>query len=123
MTVYIKCKSCSTLNYERDDDGIFAYSVPRFRFMSLYADGKGGKLTTKELIFECNDIYLNFSTSSYGYLKIRILDTEGKEYYSSEEIYGNSLSRELHIEGLNGKCGRMEIELYEANLYAIGRKM
>ena len=113
----------STLNYERDDDGIFAYSVPRFRFMSLYADGKGGKLTTKELKFECNDIYLNFSTSSYGYLKVRILDTEGKEYYSSEEIYGNSLSRELHIEGLNGKCGRMEIELYEANLYAIGSKM
>ena len=32
-------------------------------------------------------------------------------------------ARELHIEGLNGKCGRMEIELYEANLYAIGRKM
>ena len=110
-------------NYMWEDDGIFAYAVPRFRFMSLYADGKGGKLTTKELRFESDDIYLNFSTSAYGYVKVKIAGSDGSEIFLSGELYGNELSRRLSVEGLSGKTGRMEIELCEADLYAIGSDM
>ena len=110
-------------NYMWDDDGIFAYAVPRFRFMSLYADGRGGMMTTKELAFESDDIYINFSTSAYGYVKVKIIDDDGKEIYVSDELFGNYISRRLHADGLAGKTGRMEIELCEADIYAIGSDM
>lgn len=110
-------------NYMWDDDGIFAYAVPRFRFMSLFADGRGGLLRTKELHFESDDIYLNFSTSAYGCVGVRITDTDDGELFVSDEIYGNDLSRRLHVEGLGGKSGRLEITLREADLYALGAAM
>ena len=110
-------------NYMWDDDGIFAYAVPRFRFMSLWADGRGGLLRTKELRFESDDLFLNFSTSAYGCVKVRIVDSEGEELFVSDELYGNDLSRPLHVDGLAGRTGRMEITLREADLYALGAAM
>ena len=109
-------------NYMWDDDGIFAYSVPRFRFMSLYAGGNGGRLTTKELSFVSDDIFLNFSTSAYGYVKVKIVGTDGV-IFTSDELFGNDISRLLHIDGLTGRNGHMEIELCEADLYALGSDM
>ncbi len=110
-------------NYMWEDDGIWTYAVPRFRFLSLYADGRGGVLKTKELFFETDDVYLNFATSAYGYLKVKILDSDGNGIHVSEELFGNDLSRRLHVEGLAGKSGRMEIEFREADLYAMGSDM
>ena len=110
-------------NYMWDDDGIYAYAVPRFRFVSLWADGKGGLLTTKELHFESDEFFLNFATSAYGFVKVKILDPDGNELFASEELYGNDLSRRLHFDGLAGRSGRMEIEIREADLYALGSSM
>ncbi len=113
----------TTQRYEWEDDGIWAYAVPRYRFISLYAEGDGGSFTTKDLEFETDDIYLNFSTSAYGYVKVTVLDEDGKEFYKSDEQYGNEISRKLTIEGLKGKKGKLVIELSEAHLYAIGSDM
>ena len=110
-------------NYMWDDDGIWAYSIPKYRFLSLYADEDGGFFTTKQLQFTADDIYLNYSTSAYGYVKVTVLDETGSEIFASGEIYGNELSHGLHVEGLAGKCGTMRIELKEAHLYAIGSAM
>jgi len=110
-------------NYRWDDDGIWAYSIPLYRFMSLYADGDGGSFTTKPLHFVSDDIFLNYDTSAYGYVKVTVLDEEGTELFRSEEIYGNEISHRLHAENLSGKTGTMRIELKEANLYALGSNM
>ena len=106
-----------------DDDGIWAYSIPKYRFLSLYADEDGGSFTTKPLRFETDDIYLNYSTSAYGYIKVTILDDCGSVLFVSDEIYGNELSHKLSVEGLAGKTGTMRIELKEAHLYALGSNM
>ena len=110
-------------NYMWDDDGIWAYAVPRFRFLSLYADGKGGALETKELAFESDDIFLNFATSAYGFIRVKILGPEGEPVFVSDELFGNDLSRRVHVDGLSGTRGRMEIEIREADLYAMGSEM
>ncbi len=110
-------------NYMWDDDGIWAYSIPRYRFMSLYADSAGGTVLTKTLSFLTDDIYLNFSTSAFGYVIVKVLDQDGNDIYCSEELFGNELSRPLHIDGLTGQAGRLQIELKEAHLYAIGSTM
>ena len=76
-----------------------------------------------ELHFETNDIYLNYSTSVYGYIKVTILDDRNNELFISDEIYGNELSHKLSVEGLTGRTGTMRIELKEAHLYALGSNM
>ena len=110
-------------NYRWEDDGLWAYSIPRYRFLSLYADGNGGTVLTKPLSFQTDDLYLNFATSAYGKVVVHVLDMDGTDIYTSEELYGNELSSSLHIEGLAGKVGRLYIELQEAHLYAIGSSM
>ena len=110
-------------NYLWDDAGIYVYSVPKYRFLSLYADEDGGQLLTKELLFTSDDIFLNYATSAYGYVMITVLDEQGNEVFKSEEIFGNELSYKLHIEGLAGKTGRIKIALHAAHLYALGSSM
>ena len=110
-------------NYRWEDCGIWAYSVPKYRFMSLYADSTEGQMVTKLLAFDSDDIYLNFSTSACGYVVVQVLDEDGNVRYISDELYGNEISAPLHIEGLKGTVGRMVFRLKEANLYAIGSDM
>lgn len=110
-------------NYMWDDDGIWAYSIPKYRFLSLYADEDGGFFTTKPLKFESDEIHLNYSASAYGYIRVTILDEENNEIFVSDEIYGNELSHRLTVDGLTGKIGAMRIELKEAHLYAMGSAM
>ena len=107
-------------HYMWDDGGIYAYRLPRHRFISVYADNDGGSITTKPMVFESEDIYLNYSTSAYGYVKLRILNDAGEELFASGEIFGNELNRKLHIDGIVGKCGRILLEMKEADVYAIG---
>ena len=110
-------------NYMWEDGGIWAYSVPKFRFTSLYADGSGGSFATKPLEFVSDDIYLNFSTSAYGYVKVKVFSQDGTGLFDSGEVFGNELSHRLHIDGLAGKTGYLTVDLNEAHLYAIGSDM
>ncbi len=110
-------------HYMWDDGGIWAYSVPKYRLMSLYADGDGGSFITKPLHFESDTISLNYRTSAYGYVRVTVRDMDGNAIYTSDEIYGNELSHTLTVEGLTGKDGTLFVELKEAHLYAIGADM
>ena len=110
-------------NYMWEDHGIWAYSVPKLRLMSLFADDRGGKMTSKLLQFEQDFIHINFSTSAYGSIKIKILDENGNLRFESPELYGNEISRRLHFEGLKNTVGRLVLEMNEANVYAIGSNM
>lgn len=110
-------------HYAWDDCGIWAYSVPKYRFMSLYADGDGGSFITKPLHFESDTISLNYATSAYGSVRVTVRDLDGNTLFASDEIYGNELSYPLTFEGLTGKEGTLLIEMKEAHLYAIGAKM
>ena len=108
-------------NYMWEDGGIWVYSVPRYRLACLYADGSDGRFTTPALAFETDDIHLNFATSAYGSVQVRVRSDSGAE--RCEELYGNELSCPLHIEGLSGTTGTLEITLREARLYAMGADM
>lgn len=110
-------------HYMWDDCGIWVYSVPKYRLMSLYADGEGGSFVTKPLHFESDTISFNYATSAYGYLRVHVRDTNGKTVYTSDELYGNELSDTLTIPGLAGTDGTLFIEMKEAHLYALGADM
>ncbi|MBE6892070.1 MAG: hypothetical protein E7481_08630 [Ruminococcaceae bacterium] len=110
-------------NYMWDDDGLWAYSVPKYRLMSAYADGNGGTVTTKQLKFVSDDIFINYKTSAYGYVKLSFVDEQDNVIAETEELYGNELSEKIHVDGLVGKKGKIKIELCEAHIYAIGCDM
>ena len=110
-------------NYMWEDAGIYVYSVPKYRFISLYADEAGGQVLTKELFCTSDELYLNYVTSAYGYVKVTVINEKGEDFYISDEIFGNELSYKLHIEGLKGTKGRLKIELSAAYLYAMGSCM
>lgn len=110
-------------NYMWEDDGIWVYSIPKYRFLSLYADNRSGCITTKPLHFVSDDLFLNYSTSAYGHIRITVTDMDGRELFQSDKIYGNELSHKLHIENLSGSFGTLKIELKEAHLYAMGSAM
>lgn len=113
----------TTLHYDWDDHGIYLLSVPRYRFLSLYADAAGGSFTTKELSFTTDTIHLNYSTSAFGSVMVQVLDQDGMVRYTSPEIYGNELSYPLTIPGLAGTTGTLRFVLKEAHVYAIGSDM
>ncbi len=110
-------------NYMWDDDGIWVYALPKYRLMSLYADGDGGSFRTKPLRFLTDEFFLNYATSAYGYVKVTLYDEAGTELYDSGEIFGNELSHRICCEGLTNRIGSMKVELKEAHLYALGSRM
>jgi len=110
-------------HYMWEDHGIWAYSVPRYRFVSLSAGYDGGIIETKDLEFLSDDFYINYSTSAYGSIVIRVVDEFGNFIAKTDEIYGNELSHKVHFEGIKGRHGRLIIEMNDAKLYAIGADM
>lgn len=112
-----------TKNYEWDDGGIWAYSVPKFRLMSLFADDRGGKIVTKPVHFEQDFIHLNFATSACGSVKVKVLDENGNLRFESDELFGNYISARVRFAGLENTVGRIVLELSDAHIYAIGSSM
>ncbi|MBE6613309.1 MAG: hypothetical protein E7632_12545 [Ruminococcaceae bacterium] len=110
-------------HYMWDDCGIWVYSIPRYRFMSVGAGWNGGRIVTKELAFETDTVHLNYQTSVYGSIRVKALNAEGQIVGDSGEIFGNELSRPVTLAGIAGTCGRLVIELCDAKLYAIGGAM
>jgi len=110
-------------NYMWNDESLWTYSVPRYRFMYLYADGSGGTVLTKPLYFQSDDIYLNYATSAYGSVVVTVLNDDGSIRFTSEEIFGNEFSHRVHVEGLKNTTGRLYLTLKEARVYAIGSDM
>lgn len=93
-------------------------------FFSWRCDAKIGKVVTKPIIFEGNQLSINFSTSAYGSVRIRILDEAGVpiEGYDSGNHFGDSVDREVpfakSLEKLAGKAVRLEITMSDADLYS-----
>jgi len=110
-------------NYVCDDDGIWCYSVPRYRFASVYAGYFGGSFTTKPLHFETDTFYMNYSTAAYGDVQVTVYDADGNVLGVTDKIYGNELSRPLTFDGIAGRDGYLKITLRDAHVYALGGKM
>ena len=98
------------------------YRMRRDGFVSLHAPSKARAVVTKDFILDGNRLLANLSTSARGYVKFKLV-SEGEEYESCE-YFGNSVNKSIVFHGidiskLSGKVCRLEIELFEADLYAI----
>ena len=100
------------------------YSIRLDGFFSWRCDYKPGKVVTKPFVFEGDKLSVNFATSVFGYIQIRLTDAEGTmlEGYDSGKLFGNSVDRPVEFEkslrALSGKEVRMEITMSDADLYS-----
>lgn len=121
-----------TEKYRWYDGGIVRYTIPKYRFSSVYSDIYGGEFITKKDILSNESLYINYNTSAYGSISLALLNDnnqiiEGYSYEDCGEIYGNELEYEVLWGGksinalnLSGEPIKIAIKLKDAYLYAMG---
>ena len=99
-------------------------------FVSVHADGKGGDLITRPLIFEGSELVLNVATSAAGSVAVEIQDegsralpgyalSECSEFYGDEIEYVVRWARGPEVSGLIGRPVRLRFSMRDADLYSI----
>ena len=100
------------------------YSIRLDGFYSWNAKRSGGKVLTKPVKFDGTRLSVNFRTSAFGSLRIRICDENGAliEGYDSKNLFGDSVDRPVDFEKelslLSGKPVCLEISLSDCDLYS-----
>jgi hypothetical protein len=124
MSVYVN------QDYAQPTAHLHRYTMRIDGFMSLRASYEGGEITTKPFRFTGNTLNLNFSTSAAGFIKVEILDPEGKriegfELENSKELIGNEIERSVTWQGnpdlakLMDKPVRLRFVMKDADLYSM----
>ena len=100
-------------------------------FVSINAGYGGGEMTTKSLQFAGENLYLNYSTSAAGFIKVELQDSKGKFIggYSigdSPEIFGDKCEglvkwkngTNLPIESIKSGDVKLRFVLKDADIYS-----
>ena len=106
------------------------YTLRLDGFVSVKAPRDGGELLTKPLIFDGDQLELNFSTSAAGSLRVEIQEENGTpipgfSLADCPEIFGDTVARKVvwnnhpDLSKLAGKPVRLRFELKDADLYSI----
>ena len=99
-------------------------------FVSVRAPLSGGEFVTKSLIFSGEELFINFSTSAAGSIRVEIQDfkgnpIEGFGVADSAEIYGDEIEYRVTWKGksdlskLAGRAVRLRFVLRDADLYSL----
>ncbi len=114
----------------RDDSRrIRRYTIRLDGFVSLNAPYAGGQMTTKPLIFDGEQLSLNYATSAAGSLKVEIQDANGTPIpgftlADAAELFGDSTDQiaswknGTDVSKLAGKPVRLNFELQDGDLYS-----
>ena len=99
-------------------------------FASVRAGGEPGQILTKPLRFVGDDLYVNYSTSAGGSLKIEIQDTAGVpipgfSLSDCKELVGDAIEQKViwskgkSLSAIAGKPVRLRMVLIDADLFAL----
>ena len=105
-------------------------------FVSAHADYTGGDLITKPLVFEGENLVLNYATSALGSIRIEIQDQDGHllpgfSLQESPVIFGDQIEREVDwkrpasrtdrgpLSRLAGRPVRLRFVIKDADLYSL----
>jgi hypothetical protein len=105
------------------------YSLRPDGFVSVQADYELGELVTRPVRFSGNRLFINYSTSAVGTLRVELQDTDGQPisgFTLAEcvEIYGDRIDGEVRwasggdLTPLKGRTIRLRFVLGDADLYA-----
>ena len=105
------------------------YTLRPDGFVSVQAGYEGGEFLTRPLLFEGDELELNFSTSAVGSVRVEIQDAEGRALpgYGLEdcpEIFGDEIEGVVRWDGgrglssLAGRPVRLRFAVKDADIYA-----
>jgi hypothetical protein len=117
-------------NYAQPSAHVRRYAIRVDGFVSVQAAYDGGAMTTRALIFEGRNLFLNFATSAAGSIRVEIRDTRGRPIPGfglddCQDIIGNDTDRKVtwrndpNLEALNGQPVVLHFEMADADLYAL----
>ncbi len=117
-------------DYAQPTAHLHRYSLRIDGFVSVNAPYKGGSLTTKPLRFGGDTLFLNFSTSAAGSVRVEIQDAGGRplpgfSLQECREIIGNEIAKPVtwisgkNLATLKGKTVRLRFVMKDADLYSI----
>lgn len=97
------------------------YSIRQDGFASFKAPYSGAKIVTKHIIFDGNELSINFRTSAAGNIRIKITDESGNSTQTIE-IFGNNVDRRMSFDKplseFAGKEVIIEFDMVDAELYS-----
>jgi len=116
-------------HYAQPTSHVTRYSLRLDGFVSVSASYDGGELLTKPIIFQGNELEVNFETSAAGGLKVEIQNADAPPVpgYSLEEcpeMIGNEISRKViwkngsDVSELAGRPIRLRFVMKDADLYS-----
>ncbi len=105
------------------------YTIRIDGFVSINAPLSGGELVTKPLVFDGEEMVINFSSSAAGGIKVEIQDKsgnpiEGFTLSDCSPVFGDSIERKVNWKGspnlakLAGKPVRLRFICNDADLYS-----
>lgn len=104
---------------------VVRYAMRTDGFCSRKGDYDGKRYITKPFLFDGDKLYVNFSTSGVGYIRITLEDAEGHpvEGFDSGILFGDSIDRpvdfpDADLNTLRGKPVRMNVILCDADLFS-----
>ncbi len=124
MSVYVN------QNYAQWTANLHRYSMRIDGFVSVNAPYKGGEMTTKPFTFRGDKLYVNFSTSAPGEIKVEIQDKTGRPIpgFTINDVHpliGNEIDREVvwgnneNLKKLEGKTVRLKFVMKDADIYSL----
>jgi len=105
------------------------YALRLDGFVSVHAPLSGGELVTRPLVFQGDELHLNFATSAAGSVRVELQDAQGKPLpgFSLQECYelfGDTVDRAVRwksgaaVSRLAGQVVRVRFHLRDAHLYS-----
>ncbi|NOY76705.1 MAG: hypothetical protein GXO76_02415 [Calditrichaeota bacterium] len=118
-----------TQDYAQPGAHLHRYTLRIDGFTSINAPYKGGEMITRPFRFTGDSLLINFSTSAAGFIKVEILDENGRkikgfELKNATEMIGNEIERAVTWRGnpdlakLNGTPVRLRFVMKDADLYS-----
>lgn len=106
------------------------YSLRLDGFASVHASYEGGEMITRPIIFQGDELHLNFATSAAGGIRVEIQDAQGQPIPGftldeAQEMIGNEIQRAVRwehgtdVSSLAGRPVRLRFVMQDADLYAM----
>ena len=102
------------------------YEIRKDGFACMMAGGEEEILTTVPLVFSGNTLHLNFATSAFGSIFVRVLDEDGNALgEESIEVFGDNVDRRVvfregfSLRALAGLPVRLRFRMRDAKLFSM----
>lgn len=123
MSVYVN------ESYAQEGAHLKRYAMRIDGLVSLHAGIKEGSIITKPILFDGKELEINYSTSAAGFVKVEVLDADGKvisgfSKNEAREIIGNEIKKIVDwksnqfLSSFTGKPIRLKFYLKDADLFS-----